>query len=1016
MPAVLAKVSGDNQSATVGTGLAAVPTVRVEDQNGDPIAGVLVSFQVANGSGSVTGSAATTNASGIAAVGSWTMPTTAGSVQLAASVADLPAVIFSATATAGAPAALAFTAGPAVNAQAGVALVAQPAVRLEDLFGNPVPQAGVTVTATISAGGGSLTGATAQTNASGVAAFTTLTINGTPGARTLEFGASGVTPLSSPSIALTAGPAASVAAVGSTTLSGAVATQQLNVAMVLVQDGSGNPLPGVTVTYAVTAGGGTLLGATTQTDTQGQAQLGGWTPGTVAGVLNTVTATVTGLAPVTFSLTPVAQAPGWFAFVTPPPGVATTGAPLTTQPVLQTVDVYGNLAPLAGLQVAAGVFSGAGTVTAGGSAVTDANGIATFSGLTITGAPGPHVLGFGAAGFLQLNSGTIALNGGPPTTIAAGQGDGQTGDAGVALGLQPQVVVTDAQGNGVAGVAVTFAVTGGGGSVAGGNAITDADGVAGPASWTLGTTPGANTMTATAAGLAGSPVSFTATGVPGPAANLSLVTPPSAAAVNGVALATQPVVQLVDQFGNATPQAAVAVTADWLRGGTVLSGSAAAQTDAQGTATFGGITITDLVGSYTMTFSASGLQSISAPAISLSAGAATTIAASAGDNQSATVGTAVAVAPAVLVTDQSGNPVSGVAVDFAVASGGGSVTGASATSDASGIATVGSWTLGPAAGANTLEATSAGLTGSPVTFTATGAAVVTSQFTIDVVYLAGATPAQQAAFDAAKARWESIITGDLADVTVPPFSPPFTTTDCGASTSQPITGTVDDVRIYVELVPIDGTGNVLGSAGPCDLRSSGTRLPYVGIMKFDTADLATLEANGRLADVILHEMAHVLGYGVLWEPIPGFWPSNFLTGSCPLNTPAFTGAGSVAAYTGLNGGGGATSVPVEDSGTCNGSSGDGTRDSHWEESVFQSEVMTGFISGTVRPLSATTIRSIEDLGYVVDVSKADPFDIGTQPTLVRPGPVVQLQGDVLALPVWRVDPVTGRRKSQYSRP
>ena len=44
--------------------------------------------------------------------------------------------------------------------------------------------------------------------------------------------------------------------------------------------------------------------------------------------------------------------------------------------------------------------------------------------------------------------------------------------------------------------------------------------------------------------------------------------------------------------------------------------------------------------------------------------------------------------------------------------------------DASGIATVGSWTLGAAAGANTLTATSAGLTGSPVTFTATGDAGV----------------------------------------------------------------------------------------------------------------------------------------------------------------------------------------------------------------------------------------------------------------------------------------------------
>ena len=59
---------------------------------------------------------------------------------------------------------------------------------------------------------------------------------------------------------------------------------------------------------------------------------------------------------------------------------------------------------------------------------------------------------------------------------------------------------------------------------------------------------------------------------------------------------------------------------------------------------------------------------------------------------------------------------------FAVASGGGSITGASQSTNASGIATVGSWTLGTTAGTNTLTATftGSGLTGNPVTFTATG--------------------------------------------------------------------------------------------------------------------------------------------------------------------------------------------------------------------------------------------------------------------------------------------------------
>ena len=61
-------------------------------------------------------------------------------------------------------------------------------------------------------------------------------------------------------------------------------------------------------------------------------------------------------------------------------------------------------------------------------------------------------------------------------------------------------------------------------------------------------------------------------------------------------------------------------------------------------------------------------------------------------------------------------------VTFAVTSGGGSITGASQTTASNGIASVGSWTLGSAVATNTLTATAAGLSGSPVTFTASGTA------------------------------------------------------------------------------------------------------------------------------------------------------------------------------------------------------------------------------------------------------------------------------------------------------
>jgi len=83
-------------------------------------------------------------------------------------------------------------------------------------------------------------------------------------------------------------------------------------------------------------------------------------------------------------------------------------------------------------------------------------------------------------------------------------------------------------------------------------------------------------------------------------------------------------------------------------------------------------------------------------------------------------GTQVTNPPSVLLSDSRGAPVAGAVVTFSVTSGGGSVTGATATSNASGVATVGSWTLGTAAGKNTLSAQTGSLPA--VTFSVCGTA------------------------------------------------------------------------------------------------------------------------------------------------------------------------------------------------------------------------------------------------------------------------------------------------------
>jgi glucose/arabinose dehydrogenase len=99
-------------------------------------------------------------------------------------------------------------------------------------------------------------------------------------------------------------------------------------------------------------------------------------------------------------------------------------------------------------------------------------------------------------------------------------------------------------------------------------------------------------------------------------------------------------------------------------------------------------------------------------------GAPTVTRAVAGDGQSALVGTAVGIAPRMLVTDADGDPVPGVDVEFLVREGAGTATGTRTKTGADGTAAVGSWTLGPVRGRNVLVAEVAGL--APVQFVAEG--------------------------------------------------------------------------------------------------------------------------------------------------------------------------------------------------------------------------------------------------------------------------------------------------------
>lgn len=218
-------------------------------------------------------------------------------------------------------------------------------------------------------------------------------------------------------------------------------------------------------------------------------------------------------------------------------------------------------------------------------------------------------------------------------------------------------------------------------------------------------------------------------------------------------------------------------------------------------------------------------------------------------------------------------------------------------------------------------------------------------FQITVVFNGGLTATQQAAFNTAAARWQTILLGDLPDV-----------------------GSIDDVRITASGIAIDGVGNILGQAGPTGTRNAANKfIPYQGVMQFDTADLASLEAQGTLVSTIAHEMGHVLGVGTIWSQ------NAVLTGSGTSN-PLFTGAAARAEYSKMNGVMTPQDVPVENTG------GQGTANSHWRETTFASELMTGFLSGNSQPLSRLTAASMIDLGYpMVDLEAADLFTRPTNP-------------------------------------
>ena len=397
---------------------------------------------------------------------------------------------------------------------AGTALAAPVVVSVLDQNGSAF--AGVVVTFSVTAGGGTLSSITAITDANG-RARTTLTLGPEPGTNTVTATIAGLEPETFTATAVER-ISHSLTKVSGDSQEGSVGAALAAPFVVSVLDQSGSALAGAVVSFSVATGEGTLSSTTVTTDANGRARTTltlGPEPGT-----NTVTASVAGLRTVTFTATASEQTPHSLTKISGDSQEGPASTQLDESFVVSVVDQ--DSSPLTGVSVTFSIAAGEGMLssatatnpctikpsTSSTTATTDANGQAA-SRLTLGSQPGANTVEATVAGLDPVTFTATAAEQATPHSLTKVCGDDQEGTAGELLAEPFVVSVSTEDGAAMAGVDVSFAVTAGGGTLSSDTATTDANGRA-KTRLTLGSEPGTNTVSATVAGL--EPVTFTATG------------------------------------------------------------------------------------------------------------------------------------------------------------------------------------------------------------------------------------------------------------------------------------------------------------------------------------------------------------------------------------------------------------------------------------------------------------------------------------------------------------------------
>lgn len=716
-PASLELVSGRGQNGTVGQPLSDTLIVSVTDSKDRPVSGQAVVFALTgNSQGDVIPDTATTDDAGLAR-SRWVLGTTSGTQTLQARVVGFSNLTldFSAQALPDAAANVVLVSGDGQNGIVGSTLADSLVVRVVDGFDNGVPGIAVDWAAV---GGGSVSDASTTTDANGRTGVTrTLGSGSGPQSTTATVAGVGGSPVTFTHQA-GSGSATDLELVSGDDQQGPAGFPVGAPLVVKLVDTNGNGVPGIPVTWVIGTGGGSVIPPTGVTDANGLASTN-WTLGPAAGS-NSLNATAAGFI-VPFSATGTAAAPTQMAANSTTNQTGTAGLAAPSSPSVRVSDVNDNA--VQGVGVTFTVTQGGGSVSHG-TVGTDANGIATLPTWTLGAAVGPNQLEASVAG---LAGSPVAFNAtgnpGAPSSLQITTQPPANVQSGAAFAVAPVIQLLDATSNPVpaAGVDVTVDVTGGGATLNGTlTQTTNAIGVATFAGLSLVGPSGSYTLDFDASGLTGA-TSTTVTVGAGAPSKLSVMTQPSGTATSGQPFVQQPVIEIQDAAGNVVANPSFAVTAAIASGSGTLGGQVSVNS-VNGVAAFTDLNITGSSGAKTLAFTASGLTGATSGTITLGAGNATQIAINGGNNGSAPAGSAVSPAPSVIVRDAQNNPVAGVSVTFQIATGGGSVSGGSpqvVATNTSGIAQVGTWTLGPIAGTNTLTAAATGLSGSPVTFSAT---------------------------------------------------------------------------------------------------------------------------------------------------------------------------------------------------------------------------------------------------------------------------------------------------------